>query len=109
MSEFFQGNETVRVTFEDGQWADVKEELSQADQDYVLNAMASIQDGKMSMTLGRLALLERSVIAWSFPDPVNPDNINKLRIRYRTRLLEKIDELNSAANEFRKNSPKAST
>jgi hypothetical protein len=99
----FQGDETVRVDFPDGEWVDVKEELSQADQDYILNAMAQLQDGKMSMTLGRLALLERSVKAWSFPEPVTKENINTLKVKYRTVLLEKIDALNSAATEFRKN------
>jgi hypothetical protein len=107
----FQGNETVRVDFPDGEWVDVKEELSQADQDFITNSMISVTtEGKsanVSTNLGKLALLERAVVKWSFPDMLNRENLSILKRKYRVPLLQKIDELNS--DEFIKNSPKAST
>ncbi len=110
MGKYFLGNETVRVTFEDGQWVDIKEELSQEDSDYIMNAMAKAEAGtatKVEFNLGRLALLERSIISWSFaedkPIPVSRENISNLRVKYRAKVLSEIDRLNQAASEFAKN------
>mgnify|MGYP001596469198 FL=1 len=104
MGEYFQDSEKVRMDFPDGNWVDIKEELSQADQDYIMSQMAkTLADNGSSnieMNLGQLPLLERSVIAWSFAVPVNRENISRLRRRYRGPLLLKIDELNTKALEF---------
>ncbi|MCK9520186.1 MAG: hypothetical protein M0R74_14355 [Dehalococcoidia bacterium] len=117
MSQYFIGAETVRLAFPDGQWVDLKEEMTQADQDYVVNKMvrAKLQakDGgasDVSLDLGKGAVMERMIVAWSFEGvPVNPDNISKLRGKYRALILEKIDELQKAAGEWSKNSVTAST
>ena len=107
MSKYFIERETIRVPFEDGQWADLKEEMSQADSDYVMNQMAKTKadNGKaeISIDLGRLALMERMVVAWSFDAPVNKDNLSNLRTKYRTLILAKINELTTKASEFSKN------
>ena len=119
MGQFFVDGEVVKIAFEDGEWIDVKEELSQADQDYLLDQMAKAEsigkDAKISFSLGRLAMLERSIITWSFqidgkPVPVTKDNISRLRLKYRQKVLEEVNRLNEQAGEFtRKNSLTAST
>lgn len=115
MSQFFIGDETVRVECPDGQWIDIKEEMTQADQDYVLNQMvrAKVKTDKgvaeASVDLGKLAVMERMIVKWSFPEAVTPENISKLRGKYRTLILEKIDALSNQADEWSKNSVKAST
>lgn len=104
MSEFFLDSEVVRIDFEDGQWVEVKEELTQADQDAITNAMVKVHGTEMDMTIGRITLLERMVVAWSFPEPVNPENLSRLRRKYREPTLVRIDELNSQAYDYlRKN------
>jgi hypothetical protein len=100
MSEFFLDSETHRVEFPDGQWVDVKAELTQADQDYIMGQMAQAAGNEIQLRLGQLPLLERSIVAWSFPEPVTKENISRLRLRYRTVLLAEIDRLNTAAMEF---------
>ncbi len=112
MGKYFLGNETVRVSFEDGQWVDIKEELSQEDSDFIMNAMAKAEAGaetKVEFNLGRLALLEKSIVSWSFKDDkdnlvsVSRENISNLRVKYRTKVLSEIDRLNQSASEFAKN------
>ena len=100
MSEHFIGDEKVRVDFEDGCWVDIKEELSQADQDYIMNAMAAVKEAAVSFNLGRLALLERSVLGWSFPEPITKDNLSNLRNKYRSVVLERIDALSQKPYEY---------
>jgi hypothetical protein len=116
MSKFFLEDERERITFNDGEWAEVKQELTQADSDYILNQMAkggaTGTDGKSSaridVQLGRMPLLERAIVAWSFTDdsgkpvPVNTETISKLRAKYRNIILKKVDEINQSANEFQK-------
>ena len=103
MSEHFIGDEKVRVEFPDGQWVDIKEELSQRDQDHLLNVMAGVKgDDKPSIAfnIGKLAILEKCVIAWSFPEPINTETLCNLRRKYRLPVLEKIDELNSQPYQY---------
>ena len=100
MSEFFLDSEVVRVGFPDEQWIDIKEELTQADQDAVTNAMVKMHGSEMEMTIGRTILLQRMVVAWSFPEPVNAENLSRLRRKYREPTLVKIDELNSQAYNY---------
>ncbi len=108
MGEHFLSGEKVRVEFPDQSWIDVNEELSQADQDYIMNQMAraDVTGGKqkVEISIGQLALLERAIVAWSFPEPVNRENISNLRGRYRLKVLLEVDRLNGAALEWsRKN------
>jgi hypothetical protein len=52
MSEFFLDSETHRVEFPDGQWVDVKTELTQADQDYIMGQMAQAAGNEIQLRLG---------------------------------------------------------
>jgi len=117
MGKYFIGNETKRISFEDGEWVDIKEELTQEDSDYILNQLAkasAVGDSKkpsasVEVNLGKLALLERAVVDWSFADekgikaPVTRDNLSKLRRKYRTRVLQEVNKLNEEAEAFAKN------
>lgn len=111
---FIEDTEIFRVKFDDEQWVDIKQELSQADNDYIISKMvraSSIQDGTapkadIEMNLGRQSLLERSIVAWSFADesgvvaPITPENISNLKGKYRSRVLKEIDRLNKGASGF---------
>ena len=110
MSEWFIEDEAVRIDYPDGAWIEVKSELTQRDQDYITNAMMTYKGKEMEVKIGRLALLERMVIKWSFSVPVNSDNLSKLRRKYRQPLLERCDQLNSEAYDYlSKNSETASS
>ncbi len=115
MGEFFVGTEKVRIDFPNGEWCEVKEELTQEDSDYISNQMTKMtsSDGKspqVNIKLGRLPLLARSIVAWSFVDeaknpiPLTTENISRLRAKYRHVILQKIDELNQEAQDFSKKS-----
>ena len=107
MSEFFQEpGDKVRIPFPDGQWCEVKPELTQGDQDYIITQLASA-NGKPTgevQNLGSIWLLERTILAWSFPLPVTRENISNLKQKYRGRILDTINRLNEEAREFSKNS-----
>jgi hypothetical protein len=105
MSNEFLEDEKVRVDFPDGNWVDLKPELTQADQDYIMTKM--MKKGLDDAQLGRLPLLERCILAWSFtkdgaPVGINSDTISKLRRKYREVLLTKINDLNMESVEFQK-------
>ena len=104
MGEFFLDSEKVRVNFPDKNWVDIKQELTQEDQDYILTQMARAEAGngksRVVMNLGRLALLERSVTSWSFTELVNRENLSRLRMKYRVKVLQEIDRLSTEAEEF---------
>jgi hypothetical protein len=110
MSEFFIEDEKVRVEFDDGNWVDLKSELTQEDQDYISNAMMKYKDKGIDVTLGRMPLLERMVVAWSFPVQVTRKNISNLRRKYREPVLDKSEELNKDSRAYlEKNSETASS
>jgi len=111
MSKYFiTETDLFRITFEDGQWVDIKKQLSQRDQDQILNTMAKAKTKSetpdIEINLGKMALLEVSVKAWSFTEddgraiPVNPDNLSNLRIEYRAKVLSEIDRVNKEAQVF---------
>jgi len=103
MSDTFYEGEVFRVTFPDGNWVDVTEELTQADQDFLLNEMAKVEDKRsnsVAFNLGKSLLLERCIKAWSFDKPINPENISHLRLKYRSKVLREIDRLNAQANSW---------
>ncbi len=108
MNEAFIDSETVRVDFPDGNWVDVKQELTQEDQDYILSQMTQGEikkDSQFSLKLGNLALLESFIVSWSFQDggkaiQVTRDTISNLKGKYRSLILSKINGLQETANEF---------
>ena len=109
---FIDEKDTHRINFPDSEWIDIKPELSQADADYIMRQMTDAKLGstmEIDIKLGRLPLLERSIIAWSFTDgdgksvPVNGENIAQLRSKYRILVFKEIDRLNAEAQGFAKN------
>jgi len=108
MSKFFIADELFRVTFPDGEWVDIKTELSQRDQDCIIRNMAKAKTGdkpEIEFDLGRQSLLEIMVKDWSFkendkPVPVTPDNISNLRQKYRSKVLAEIDRLSKESTSF---------
>ena len=103
MGKEFLDQEVFRVEFPDENWVDVKEELTQEDQDYIITEMAQT-DGE-GFKLGRLSLLERSITAWSFQNGdgriiINRDNISRLRLKYRNQVLTEIDRLSNESMEW---------
>jgi hypothetical protein len=88
------------VEFPDGECIEVKQELDQEDQDAIAGAMLKLKGKDIEMQVGRLILLERMVVAWSFDAPINKSTLSKLRRKYREPVLEKINDLNSAAFEY---------
>jgi len=116
MGKFFISGETVRVTFEDGEWCDIKEELSQADMDFISSKMLNahvLSDGKkpeadVQLNFGKQATLEKMIVSWSFaedgkPVPVTPENVSLLRMKYRGPLIAKVDQITQEAQAFAKN------
>lgn len=107
MSKFFLEKETFRVEFPDGQWCDIKEEMTQADSDFIINKMTKAKYKDVDMDLGKQSLLERMIVDWSFTDgnkiPVNPENISNLRTKYRAMILKEIDRVVTESQEFSKN------
>ncbi len=112
MGKYFLDEATFKVEFPDGQWCEIKEELSQKDQDFLINKMAKARvskDATSEIDLGKQALLERMIKGWSFTDesgnkvPVNSDTISNLRTKYRNVILKEIDRLTSESVEFSKN------
>jgi len=100
MSDSFYEGELFRVTFPDGNWVDVTEELTQADQDFLLSEMAKVEGQQTSFNLGKILLLERCVKAWSFDKPINKENLSHLRLKYRAKVLREIDRLNAQATNW---------
>lgn len=103
MGKEFLDSEVFRVEFPDKNWVDIKEELTQEDQDYIITEMAQT-DGE-GFKLGRLTLLERSITDWSFLNgdgrvAINRDNISRLRLKYRNQVLTEIDKLSNESMEW---------
>lgn len=90
MSLFLIEGEVKRVEFPDGQWVEIREELTQAEAEYI-NEDAS---------KGKVRLFEKSVKAWSFPIPVSWDNFDKLRMKYRAGILKAMDTVYEEAMGF---------
>ena len=109
---FIDEKDIYRIEFPDGEYIDIKTELSQADADYITHSMAQTKIGntmEIDIKLGRLPLLERSIVAWSFKDsegkpvPINSETISQLRSKYRILVFKEIDRLNIEAQSFSKN------
>lgn len=80
---------TVRINLpEEGEWIDVKEKLSKGDLNKVeaatMQSAKADTDGNVSvdiataMVAAEFALPEVAIVAWSFPEPVTPENIKLL-------------------------------
>ncbi len=117
MSKYLISGDPVRLIFPDGEFVDLKSELSQADSDYIASKMfiatAKVDarnqpEAEVSFAVGKLAALERRIMAWSFsedgkPLPLTLDNISNLQSKYRSLIIIELNELDKQANEFSKN------
>jgi hypothetical protein len=109
-NKFFVSNEDVdRIELEDGQWVDIKSRMSYGDHQYIVSRYIDIQGQlgapgstmtKYEIAQGNLALLERSIVAWSFVDdgdkpvPVNKDTISKLRVDIANMIADEVNKHN---------------
>jgi hypothetical protein len=107
MSKYTSLGEFSKLTFPDGEWANLKTEATQEDKDYILSKMISYQastdgkDGKLEMGVAKLALLERWIVGWSFEGlALNKENISGLKSKYRNLILAEIDHLDKQAETF---------
>ena len=117
MKYFIDEKDVFRVEFKDGQWVDIKKELSQTDNDLIMSKMVTTKSEVnkkdprkpktvVSIELGKLPLMECSIVAWSFtnddgsPAPINTENISNLRGQYRTKVLSEIDRLTKESRGF---------
>lgn len=101
MGKFFLDEEKVRIAFDDGEYCDIKEELTLRDSEYIAKEVSK------SGEIGALPMLEKYIIAWSFvendmPVPINADTISHLRTKYRVPIMSKISELTQEAQAFSK-------
>ena len=110
MNKYTSIGETTRLTFPDGEWVDLKTEATQEDKDYIVSKMINYssgldgKNGKLEMGIAKLALMERWIVAWSFEAlELTHENISGLKVKYRTLILERIDQLDSQADTFSKN------
>ena len=118
MSKFFiEKSDVFRVNLDDDQWVDIKKELNQADNDLIMSKMVTTKSEVnkkdprkpktvVSIELGKLPLMECSIVAWSFtnddgsPAPINAENISNLRGQYRTKVLSEINRLTKESRGF---------
>lgn len=135
MGKFFiDASDTVRIDFPDKEWVIIKEELTQADQDYLNKQMVGVKatqivkqvaaaaakgdskpdieinENDLGFDTGRTNLLVRGIIDWSFVDdhdnkvPINAQTCSTLRLKYRQVILDKLDEQMAVARKFEKKS-----
>lgn len=107
----FVSSEFSRITFPDGEWVDIKKELTQAEQDNIVSQMVkTAQSGDktaIEVNAGKLPLMVAYVVAWSFKENgvavlVTPLNISRLATRYRDRIIVEIDRVSNQATEWLK-------
>lgn len=121
MSWFLYEGETVKVDLPDEQWAVLKEDLTQDDQDELFELMAGTMAKEVAKIEGsdeapeekakkqlqalrayrvsRRAVMAKMVVEWSFPIPITMENCARLRMKYRVPILDKIDELTNTAKQ----------
>ncbi len=114
MSYLINEQETERLTFPDGEWADLRKYLTQEATDRVTNALVEAgakvtenrkPEASINLNLGKLTTLQEYIVGWSFTDdgkllPVTRENINLLQPKYRNLIVTKINELTASADEF---------
>ncbi|MGI8423586.1 MAG: hypothetical protein ACR2NO_05665 [Chloroflexota bacterium] len=99
--------QSVRVDLpEEGEWVDVKSRLSKGDETRIQAAAITLQaavskasanDPHIGLTIeleaATFAGLEVGIVAWSFPQPVTPENIRALDSESYTVISERVNEL----------------
>jgi len=125
LSKFFiEEGETVKRDFPDGNSVQLRTELTQEARDRIKKALVEARteinpQGKtagekvktsVGINPGQLQALEEYIAGWTFTEdggkvvPVNRENINLLRTRYREMVITWVNELTAQAEAFEKNS-----
>ncbi len=110
--------ETVRVDLSTpGEWVDVKRALSKGDATHIEGAAFKLRasmvgggspevDAALDYEASVFAGLEVGIVAWSFPEPVTPENIRRLSVEDYDLISARVNELWQARGvDERKNSP----
>jgi hypothetical protein len=123
MNKYFVEEDTHRLTFDDGEWVDLKKEMSAGDQEKLQTALFQLdtqgvtdnregrraarrQDNiKVNFRPSYLPLLEINIQAWSFSNgndekvPLTRENIAKLKDPIASLIADEIDRLNPFSPE----------
>jgi len=114
MTYLINEHEVERLTFPDGEWAELRKYLTQEATDRITNALVEAgakvrethkPEASINLNLGKMAALQEYIAGWSFADggnplPVTRENINLLQPKYRNLIVTRINELTAAADEF---------
>lgn len=103
---------TERLTFEDGNWVDLKARLTMDDRQALAGGAVTMvigDDGKPKPTVdiggAAMAALRVGIVAWSLPDDLTPANIALLDDETGMAIKKKLDELwKTRPDDERKNS-----
>lgn len=103
---------TERLTFEDGNWVDLKARLTMDDRQALAGGAVTMvigDDGKAKPTVdiggAAMAALRVGIVAWSLPDDLTPANIALLDDETGMAIKKKLDELwKTRPDDERKNS-----
>ncbi len=115
-SKYFVGSGTKRVNLEDGNWVEIKEELSTGDWEKIDSSMLQYvaesnggnrqerrrlsrgqgdpnQVTNLRIRGGTIEVLEALIVSWSFQGvPVNRNSISKLKEAWTEKILAAADE-----------------
>lgn len=105
---------TERMTFEDGNWVDLKARLTIAERKTLAGAAISVDvnvDGgkpsfipRADVSGAEMAALRLGIVAWSLPDPLTPENIGLLDEDTGMVIKVRLDELwRTRTDDERKN------
>ena len=100
-----------RLSFNDGQWIDIKHRMSYADIDRINTEMFKIgtrtkvetpESGvvDLQVNIGKLMVLCLNIVAWSFvgkdekPLPITIEQVGKIDPQYANKILKEIDKRN---------------
>ncbi len=104
--DFLKGNnETKRIEFDGGAWVDIKVCALIGDDAEALNVGTRGTTGaEMQFNIGgfRLATLFRRIAAWSAPEPVSWENVEKMPTEMAQQVLEEIDRLSVRRSDDQK-------
>lgn len=95
---------TVRIDLPTpGEWVEVREQLSKGDEvraqkaalrgDPVIGPDGTVREVPLDLEAAQYATLELAIVAWSFPDPVTPENIRRLDPDSHDYLVGRLNQL----------------
>jgi hypothetical protein len=123
MNKYFVEEDIHRLTFDDGEWVDLKKEMSAGDQEKLQTALFQLdtqgltdnregrrstkrqENIKLNFRPSYLPLLEINIQDWSFSNgkegriPLTRENIAKLKDPVASLIADEIDKLNPFSPE----------